>query len=30
MKNIKIFACLTAEEFTKEVCKELDLPMGKV
>ena len=30
MNNIKIFACPTAEEFTKEVCKELDLPMGKV
>lgn len=30
MKDIKIFACPTAEEFTKEVCEALDLPMGKV
>ena len=30
MNNIKIFACPTAEEFTKEICESLDLPMGKV
>ena len=30
MKNIKIFACPSAEEFTKEVCDHLELPIGKV
>ncbi|MCI9177383.1 MAG: ribose-phosphate pyrophosphokinase [Clostridia bacterium] len=30
MKNIKIFPCPTAEEFTKEICKTLNLPVGKV
>ena len=30
MKQIKIFACPTAENFTKEVCENLNLPMGKV
>ena len=30
MKNIKIFACPTAEEFTKEICETLNLPLGKV
>ena len=30
MNQIKIFACPTAEEFTKEICKNLNLPMGKV
>ena len=30
MKNIKIFACPTAEEFTKEICDCLDLEMGKI
>lgn len=30
MKDIKIFACPTAEKFTEEVCKALNLPMGKV
>lgn len=30
MDQIKIFACPTAEEFTKEVCESLGLPMGKV
>ena len=30
MKNIKIFACPTAEEFTKEICDCLGLEMGKI
>jgi len=30
MNQIKIFACPTAEEFTKEVCKNLALPIGEV
>lgn len=30
MKDIKIFACPTAEKFTEEVCEVLKLPMGKV
>lgn len=30
MKDIKVFACKTAEEFTEEVCKELQLEKGKV
>lgn len=30
MNQIKIFACPTAEEFTKEICKNLNLPMGEV
>lgn len=29
MKDIKIFACNSAEEFTKEICDCLNLPMGK-
>ena len=29
-KNIKIFACPTAEEFTQEICDELGLEMGKI
>ncbi|MBR6034252.1 MAG: ribose-phosphate pyrophosphokinase [Clostridia bacterium] len=29
MKNIKLFACPTAEEFTQEICDYLKLPMGK-
>ena len=29
MKDIKIFACNTAEEFTKEICECLNLPMGE-
>ena len=29
MKNIKIFACQTAEPFTQEICDVLGLPMGK-
>lgn len=30
MNQIKIFACPTAEEFTKEVCESLGLPIGEV
>jgi ribose-phosphate pyrophosphokinase len=30
MENIKIFACNTAEEFTKEMCDYLKIPMGKI
>ena len=30
MKNIKIFACPSAEEFTKEICDCLDLPVGEM
>ena len=30
MKNIKIFACQTAENFTKEICQELNLEIGKI
>ena len=30
MKNIKIFACPSAEEFTKEICNCLDLPVGEM
>ena len=30
MNNIKIFACNSAEDFTKEICDNLGLPMGKV
>ncbi len=30
MENIKIFACKTAESFTKEMCECLELPMGKI
>jgi len=29
MKDIKIFACNSAEEFTQEICDTLGLPMGK-
>ena len=29
MKNIKLFACPTAEDFTQEICDHLNLPMGK-
>lgn len=29
MKDIKIFACNSAESFTKEICDTLGLPMGK-
>lgn len=30
MKNIKIFACPTAEEFTKEICDCLEVQPGKI
>lgn len=31
MENIKIFACSkSAEDFTKEICDSLELPMGKI
>lgn len=30
MKDIKIFACTTAEDFTKEICEYLDLPLGQM
>ena len=29
MKDIKIFACNSAEEFTKEICDTLGLPLGQ-
>jgi len=29
MKDIKIFACNSAEEFTKEICDNLGVEMGK-
>jgi len=29
MKDIKIFACNSAEEFTKEICENLGVEMGK-
>ncbi len=30
MENVKIFACKSAEKFTKEICDYLNLPMGKI
>ena len=30
MKKIKIFACPSSEEFTKEICDILHLPLGKM
>ena len=30
MKKIKIFACNSAEKFTKEICDCLDIPMGEI
>lgn len=30
MENIKIFACQSAEPFTQEICKYLNLEMGKI
>lgn len=30
MENIKIFACRSAENFTKEICDYLKLPMGEM
>ena len=28
--EMKVFACPTAENFTKEICKYLDVPLGKM
>ncbi|MDR0978506.1 MAG: ribose-phosphate pyrophosphokinase [Lachnospiraceae bacterium] len=30
MENIKIFACKSAESFTKEICDHLGLPLGQM
>ena len=30
MENIKIFACPTAEEFTQEICDNLQIEIGKI
>lgn len=30
MKNIKIFACPTAEKFTQEICDNLKIEVGKI
>ena len=30
MQNIKIFACNSAEKFTREICEELDLEQGQI
>lgn len=30
MENIKIFACKSAEKFTKEICNCLEIPMGQI
>ena len=30
MKNIKIFSCQSAENFTKEICEYLKLPLGNI
>ena len=30
MENIKIFACPSAEDFTKEICDNLGIEMGKI
>ena len=30
MNNIKVFACPTAEEFTKEICDCLGIEIGKI
>ena len=30
MENIKIFACQSAEPFTEEICKHLNVKMGKI
>ena len=30
MENIKIFACKSAEKFTKEICDYLKIPVGKM
>lgn len=30
MENIKVFACKSAEKFTKEICDCLEIPMGQI
>lgn len=30
MENIKVFACKSAEKFTKEICECLEIPMGQI
>lgn len=30
MENIAVFACSSAESFTKEICDNLNIPMGKL
>lgn len=30
MENIKVFACKSAEKFTKEICNCLEIPMGQI
>ena len=30
MNNVKIFACPSAEEFTKEICESLEIAPGEV
>lgn len=30
MENIKVFACKSAEKFTKEICNCLNIPMGQI
>lgn len=30
MRNIKIFACPSAEEFTSKICEKLNVPIGKM
>ena len=30
MENIKIFACNSAEKFTKEICDYLKIPVGEM
>ena len=30
MENVNIFSCPTAESFTEEICKSLNLHIGKI
>ena len=30
MKDIVVFACCSAEDFTSEICECLNLPMGQI
>lgn len=30
MENIKVFACKSAEKFTKDICDCLEIPMGQI